>query len=82
MAPIFRERMAAEMDDGFVISINGMRLNTLRALPQWLLANWTVAKVFRELEADSDSGFLGYTPIFLGVRKGAAMQYWRSLEDL
>ena len=38
--------------------------------------------MFRELEADPDSGFLGYTPIFLGFRKGAAMQYWRSLEDL
>jgi Domain of unknown function (DUF4188) len=74
--------MAAEMDDGFVIYINGMRLNKLRALPHWLLANWKVAKMFRELEADPDSGFLGYTPIFLGLRKGAAMQYWRSLEDL
>ncbi|MGQ5516902.1 monooxygenase family protein [Halococcus saccharolyticus] len=82
MAPIVRERMAAEMDEGFVIYINGMRLNTLRALPHWLVANWKVAKMFRELEADPDSGFLGYTPIFLGLRKGAAMQYWRSLEDL
>lgn len=74
--------MAAEMDDGFVIYIQGMRLNKLRALPHWLLANWKVAKMFRELEANPDSGFLGYTPIFLGLRKGAAMQYWRSLEDL
>jgi hypothetical protein len=82
MTPIFRERMAAEMDDGFVIYINGMRLNKLRAFPQWLRANWTVAKMFRRLENDPDSGFLGYTPIFLGLRKGAAMQYWRSLEDL
>ena len=39
MAPIFRERMAAEMDDGVVIYINGMRLNKLRALPHWLVAN-------------------------------------------
>jgi hypothetical protein len=82
MASIHHERMAAEMDDGFVIYINGMRLNTPRALPQWLVANWRVARMFRELEADPDSGFLGYTPIFLGFRKGAAMQYWRSLEDL
>jgi hypothetical protein len=82
MAQLFTERMAAEMDDGFVIYINGMRLNKLRALPHWLVANWTVAKMFRQLEADPDSGFLGYTPIFLGFRKGAAMQYWRSLDDL
>lgn len=59
-----------------------MRLNTLRALPHWLAANWKIAKMFKELESDPDSGFLGYTPIFLGLRKGAAMQYWRSLEDL
>ncbi|WP_198665704.1 monooxygenase family protein [Haloprofundus halophilus] len=82
MAEIFRERMAAEMDDGVVIYINGIRLNKLSALPHWLLANWKVARMFKELEADPKSGFLGYTPIFLGLRKGAAMQYWRSLEDL
>jgi hypothetical protein len=73
--------MAAEMDDGVVLYVNGIRLNRLRALPQWLLANWTIAKMFGELEAEPDSGFLGYTPIFLGLRKGATMQYWQSLED-
>lgn len=82
MAPVFRERMAAEMDDGFVIYINGMRLNGLRALSHWLVANWKITKMLGELEADPDSGFLGYTPIFLGLRKGATIQYWRSLEDL
>lgn len=75
-------RQAVELEDGVVIYINGIRLNRLRGLPQYLMANWKVAKMFRRLEADPDSGFLGYEPALMGPRHGAAIQYWRSLEDL
>ena len=51
--------MAAEMDDGFVIYINGIRLNKFRALPHWLLANWKVAKMFRELRRTQTAGSSG-----------------------
>ena len=41
-----------------------------------------VAKMFERQEAAPDSGFPGYQPAFIGLRTGAAIQYWRSLDDL
>lgn len=75
-------RKAVELEDGMVIYINGIRLNRLRGLPQYLMANWKVAKMFKRLAADPDSGFLGYELALMGPRHGAAIQYWRSLDDL
>ncbi|WP_336024986.1 DUF4188 domain-containing protein [Halobellus salinisoli] len=74
--------MAAEIDGEYVIYINGMRLNKLRALPKYLRAGLKAGKMFEQLAADPDSGFLGYLPAYMGLRSGAAIQYWRSLEDI
>jgi hypothetical protein len=82
MDTIDEKRMVAKMDGGFVIYINGMRLNKLRAIHRWAIAGRKLANMFDRLEADPDSGFLGYQPAFMGLRTGAAIQYWRSLEDL
>lgn len=82
MGAINTERMAAETDGDFVIYVNGMRLNKLRAVHRWLIAGRKLAAMFDRLAADPDSGFLGYQPAFMGLRTGAAIQYWRSLDDL
>ncbi|WP_434530111.1 DUF4188 domain-containing protein (plasmid) [Haloarcula sp. NS06] len=82
MDAIIPERMAAEIDGECVIYINGMRLNKLRALPKYLHAGLEAGRMFKRLEADPDSGFLGYLPAYMGLRSGAAIQYWRSLEDI
>ena len=82
MVTINRERMTAEIDGEYVVYINGMRLNKLRALPKYLRAGLKAGKMFKRLEADPDSGFLGYLPAYLGLRSGAVIQYWRSLEDI
>lgn len=82
MAHAEGERMTADVEGEIVIYINGMRLNKLRAIPKWIMAGRKLAKMFDRLEADPDSGFLGYQPAFMGLRSGAAIQYWRSLEDL
>jgi len=74
--------MVADVEGDIVVYINGMRLNKLRAILQWILAGRKLAQMFERLEADPDSGFLGYQPAFTGIRTGAAIQYWRSLEDL
>lgn len=74
--------MAAEIDGGYVVYINGMRLNKLRALPKYLRTRRKAGKMFEQLEADPESGFLGYLPAFMGLRSGAAIQYWRSLDDI
>jgi hypothetical protein len=78
----YPKRLAAEMDGEFVVYINGMRLNKLRAIHKYLIAGRKLAAMFDRLEADPDSGFLGYEPAIRGLRSGAAIQYWRSLEDL
>lgn len=65
-----------------MIYINGMRLNRLRALPKYIRAGLAAGRMFEELAADPDSGFLGYLPAYMGLRSGAAIQYWRSLEDI
>lgn len=82
MAAITADRMATDIDGEFVIYINGMRLNKLRAVHKYFLAGLKAAKMFEELERDPDSGFLGYLPAYMGLRSGAAIQYWRSLEDI
>lgn len=74
--------MAAEMDGGFVVYINGMRLNRVRGLPKYLRAGLEAGKMFRELAKDPDSGFLGHLSAYMSPRSGAAIQYWRSLEDI
>lgn len=74
--------MTAELDGGFVIYINGMRLNEPRTVHKYLLAGLRAAQIFKELEEDPDSGFLGYLPAYMSIRSGAAIQYWRSLEDI
>ncbi|ADJ14635.1 monooxygenase family protein [Halalkalicoccus jeotgali] len=74
--------MAAEIDGEYVVYINGMRLNRLRALPRYLYAGIQAGRIFKRLEADPDSGFLGYLPAYMSPRSGAAIQYWRSLEDI
>lgn len=75
-------RMVADVDGDLVVYINGMRLNRLRAVREWFVAGRKLAAMFERLEADPDSGFLGYQPAFMGLRTGAAIQYWRSLTDL
>lgn len=74
--------MVADVDGDLVVYVNGMRLNRLRAVREWFLAGRKLAAMFERLEADPDSGFLGYQPAFVGLRTGAAIQYWRSLDDL
>lgn len=73
--------MAAEVDRDFVIYSNGFRLNKLRAVRKWFRTGRKVAAMFEELEADPDSGFLGYQPALQGLRGGGSIQSWRSLED-
>lgn len=70
------------MEGDPVVYVNGMRLNKLRAVHKWVLAGRKLAAMFDRLAADPDSGFLGYQPAFVGLRTGAAIQYWRSLANL
>lgn len=81
MAAINSGRVTAELEGDFVVFRIGMRVNTLWKLHKWLPVFLAMPRMIDELEADPDSGLLGYDTN-LGVRNHELVQYWRSFEDL
>jgi len=73
--------MTAEVDGEFVVFRIGMRVNTLWRVHEWLPVFVAMPKMLAELEADPDSGLLGYDRK-LGIRNHEFVQYWRSFRDL
>ena len=78
MADIIPQRMTAEIDGEFVVFIIGMRVNKWWKAHKWLPVARAMPRMLKELSADPDSGFLGYTS-FGGF---TVAQYWRSFEHL
>jgi hypothetical protein len=81
MGAINTERVTAELDGDFVVFRIGMRINRLWKVHEWLPVFRAMPKMIDELEADADSGLLGYD-VNLGVRNHEVVQYWRSFEQL
>jgi len=81
MAELNTERVTAELDGDFVVFRIGMRINTLWKVHEWLPVLRAMPKMLDELEADAESGLLGYDTK-LGVRNHEVVQYWRSFEQL
>jgi hypothetical protein len=81
MTEINRDRVTAERDGGFVVFRVGMRVNKLWKLHRWIPFVRAMLKMLADLEADPDSGLLGYDPK-VGIRNHEAVQYWRSFEEL
>lgn len=77
MKKVIPERMTAEIEGDFVVFLIGMRINKIWKIQKWLPAFLAMFRMIKELEASSDSGFLGCVsgmPVMV--------QYWRSFEDL
>jgi len=74
-------RMTALMDDDFVVFLIGMRINKWWRPDLWLPAAMAMPRMVAELEADPDSGFLGWEGGGLG-NPTLMVQYWRSTEHL
>lgn len=74
-------KVTAELEGDFVVFRIGMRVNTLWKVHRWLPVFTTMPKLLDELEADPDSGLLGYDTK-LGIRNHELVQYWRSFEAL
>ena len=81
MAELTTERVTAELEGDFVVFRIGMRINTLWKVHEWIPAFRAMPKMLEELEADAESGLLGYDTK-LGVRNHEVVQYWRSFEQL
>ncbi|MBV0923925.1 DUF4188 domain-containing protein [Halomicroarcula limicola] len=74
-------RMTADVDDDFVVFRIGIRLNKLWKVHEWLPVFLAMPRMLRELDADPDSGLLGYRTSF-GIRNHTLTQFWRSFEEL
>lgn len=74
---VIPERVTAEIDGDFVVFLIGMRINKYWLPWKWLPVARAMNRMIAELEADPDSGFLGY-------ERGAGLfvQYWRSFDAL
>jgi Domain of unknown function (DUF4188) len=80
MANVIAERMTAEFEDEIVVFLIGMRINRLWKVHQWLPVALAMPHMLRELQADPESGLLGFES-WLG-NPTISMQYWRSFEHL
>ena len=81
MSEVIPERVTADVDGDFVVFRIGMRANVLWKVHRWLPVFLAMPRMLSELEADPESGLLGYQTDF-GVRTVTMTQYWRSFEDL
>ncbi|GAA3140108.1 DUF4188 domain-containing protein [Streptomyces rameus] len=75
-------RTTAAREDGVVVFLIGMRVNSFTAVRSW----WPVAKamgpMLAELRRDRDSGLLGFKALRGGLREAYIVQYWESREKL
>lgn len=80
MAKIIAERVTAQIEDEVIVFLIGMRINRVWKLHKWLPVVRAMPRMLRELEANPDSGLLGFHQWF--GNPTIVLQYWRSFEDL
>jgi len=80
MSKIIAARMTAAIDGEFVVFLIGMRINRMWKIHKWLPAATAMPRMLRELQADPDSGLLGFQSWF--GNPSIMVQYWRSFEHL
>ena len=81
MSEVHTDRVTAELEGDFVVFRIGMRINTLWKVHRWLPVVRAMPAMLDELEADPESGLLGYD-FKPGIRNQELVQYWRSFEAL
>lgn len=77
MAHIYSQKMAAEIEGDFVVFLIGMRINKPWKIHKWLPVFLAMGPMLKELDANPESGCLGYTMSF-----NVIVQYWRSFDHL
>lgn len=58
MAKVFKGRYTSQIDEPFVVFINGMRFNKLWVFSRWIPAAAAIGPVVRTLYTQSEKGFL------------------------
>ena len=59
-----------------------MRINKLWKVWKWAPIPSAMSRMIRELKQRTESGFLGASSYFGGLRQPTLVQYWRSFEQL
>lgn len=80
MAPAHSEGLTARLDGEFVVFLIGIRLNRFSRIHHWWSARRRLKKLLAELEADPQSGMLGYQQ--WGFEPALWVMYWRSFAHL
>ena len=75
------QRVCAEIDEGVVVFLIGMRINKLWKFWKWFAVARAMPRMLAELAADKELGLLEARPHF-GLRNLWMLQYWRSAADL
>ncbi len=78
---IVTERMAAEMEGGFVVFLIGVRLNRWWKVGAWLPVFSAMPRMLQELARKPELGLLHARSHF-GPRSAMVVQYWRSYDHL
>jgi len=81
MSGVIAGRYTAQTDEPFVVFLIGMRINSFRAVRQWLPTFRAMGPMLRTLNEHPEQGYLG-GEFFLYWRGVALLQFWRSFEDL
>ena len=77
---IRNERLAASLDETFVVFMIGMRINSFWKVKKWWPVAMAMPRMIKELSQQPESGFL-HAEAWFG-RTTIMVQYWRSLEQL
>jgi hypothetical protein len=80
VSPPLSGRITARFEGEVVVFLIGMRVNRLWKVHKWLPVARAMPLMLNELEADSESGFLGFESWF--GNPTISLQYWRSFEHL
>ncbi|WP_213954803.1 DUF4188 domain-containing protein [Variovorax sp. dw_954] len=74
------ERLAASLDEPFVVFMIGMRINSLVMVHKWLPVATAMPRMIKELYEKPELGFL-HAESWFG-RTTIMVQYWRTLDQL
>lgn len=78
---VYAGRATADLPDGTIIFLIGMRINRPLLVRRWLPAFRAMPRMIQELVKQPERGFLGATT-WLSGRNVMVQQYWRSMDDL
>jgi hypothetical protein len=81
MAEILKDRLTARRDEGIVVFLIGMRINSWWKIHRWWPVSRAMAPMLKELSENPESGLLGAT-FALTWQGPLIVQYWSSVDKL